>query len=77
MESLLHRSPTVGSVIKKIVTINPALGTPEIIHMIRQSVRAQGGNGNEFASAEIIDEEQALSLARASLAAMESSRLLR
>jgi hypothetical protein len=63
----LLSSPSVGAVVKKIVEINPALGTSEIIALVRQSLQAQGGNGNEFASAEILDEEKALRLARATL----------
>ena len=63
----LLRSPSIGGVIKKIVAINPDLTTSEIIVLIRQSIRAQGGADNEFASAEMIDEENALRLARGSL----------
>ena len=68
MESAVLRSPTVGSLIKKVVTINPDLTTSEIIDMMRQSVRAQGAEKNEFASVEVVNEEQVLGLARASLA---------
>jgi hypothetical protein len=66
MESLIHRTPSVGSLIKKIMAINPDLSAPQMIDIIRQSTRPQGGTGNEFASAEVIDEAKALLLARQS-----------
>jgi hypothetical protein len=64
---LPHRSPSVGSVVKKALAINPDLNTPEIIALIRQATRVQGGEKNDFATAEVIDEEFALELARATL----------
>jgi hypothetical protein len=68
MASLVpHRAPSVGRVIKKMLEINPELGHLELIGLVRQAVREQGGPGNEFAGAEIIDEEKALALARATL----------
>jgi hypothetical protein len=68
MASLVpHSAPSVGAVVKKITEINPNLGTQEIIALIRESLQAQGGNGNEFASAEVLDEDKALRLARATL----------
>ena len=67
MVSLLHRTPSVGSVIKKLLVINPELGTPELIAIIQRSTEKQGGAGNEFSTAEIINEDKALSFARATL----------
>lgn len=64
MESLIHRSPSVGSLIKKIVAINPELNTLEIIQMVKQSIRKQSAVGDELASEEVIDEGHALDLAR-------------
>jgi hypothetical protein len=61
--------PSVGSVLKKIIAINPDLTAPQMIQMIRQCVETQGVDplSFEFASAERINEEKVLQLARASL----------
>ena len=64
---LIHRSPSVGSLTKKIMAINPDLGVQDIIWIIRESTRAQGKEGGEYALAEIVDEQQALDLAKATL----------
>ncbi len=74
MEALVLRTPSVGSVVKKVIAIHPDLTTTEIIQMIKQSIQTQGGSGNEFGSAEMIDEEQVLRLARASLVKKNSFR---
>lgn len=66
MAFLLHRSPSVGSVIKKLLAINPELSTPELIAIIQSSTQKQGGQ-NDFSSAEVINEEKALKLGRATL----------
>ncbi|MCM2277240.1 MAG: hypothetical protein NDJ89_04135 [Oligoflexia bacterium] len=68
MELLLHRAPSVGKIVKKIVEINPQLTTQAVIEIVRRSTRVQGGTESEFARAEIIDETRALELARATLA---------
>jgi hypothetical protein len=60
-------APSVGGVIKKMLQINPELGADEMIGFIKQSLGSQGGARNDFASAEAIDEERALGLARDSL----------
>lgn len=67
MELLIHRTPSVGSVIKKIMAINPELSAPEILAMVRESIHVQGGKGSEFAQAEVIDEAKALRLAQGTL----------
>ncbi len=66
-EPLSHRSPSVGSVTKKIIGINPNLSTHEIIDIVRRSIDPLGGLAGDFNSAEIVDEERALELARESL----------
>ena len=70
MEKLALRSPSVGSILKKIMVINPDLTAPEYIDLIRQSVMAQSQAGlaaGEFAQAELIDEEKCIGLARATM----------
>ena len=62
-----HIAPSAGAVIKKIHEINPQMSTHEMIELMRQCSRPRGETANEFASAEIIDEEKALRLAHASL----------
>ncbi len=67
MENVLFRAPSVGGVINKILAINENLSSPEIIQIVRQSMRTRSGEQSEFASVEVIDEQHALNLARASL----------
>ncbi|HAR42655.1 MAG TPA: hypothetical protein DCS07_08520 [Bdellovibrionales bacterium] len=67
MADLFHKSPSVGSVIKKLLAINPDLDTSQLIDMVRRSTYKLGGDNNEFANSELINEEQVLSLARATL----------
>jgi hypothetical protein len=65
MEPLIHRTPSAGSIIKKIHELNPELKVPEIIQIIRQSVEIQSVGKGEFAGIEIINEAKALALAKA------------
>jgi hypothetical protein len=67
MAFLIHRSPSVGSLTKQILAINPDLNTAEIIGIIKDCTLRQGGPGNEFGPAETIDQPRALGLARATL----------
>ena len=67
MESLLHRSPSAGSIIKKITTLNPDLNVNEIIQIIKQSVETQSVPTGEFSGLELINEDKALGLTRATL----------
>jgi hypothetical protein len=69
MDNLIHRSPSVGGVIKKMLAINPNLGADQIIDFIRKSTfkQEQSGVAGEFAQAEVIDEKLALSMATATL----------
>jgi hypothetical protein len=62
-----HRSPSAGSIIKKMHEMNPNLGTHAMIEIVRQSMRIYGGDNPDFAQLEVIDEEKALSLVRATL----------
>jgi hypothetical protein len=62
-DEIVHRAPSVGSITKRILEINPNLGTAEIIGLVRQAIKPIGVAG-EFSSAEMIDEELALRLAR-------------
>jgi hypothetical protein len=64
MDRLLHRAPSVGSLVKKIMEINPELGTQEIIQIIRQCTKTQGAGVGDYSSLEIVDEQQALKLAK-------------
>lgn len=61
----VHRTPSAGSLIKKIIEINSELGIREISSIIRQSTHRQGSETHEYADVEVIDEEKALRLARA------------
>jgi hypothetical protein len=68
MDSLnLLRAPTVGSLVKKIVEINPDLSVNEIVALIRSSMKPRGAPALDFASAEVVDDQRALELARATL----------
>lgn len=63
----LHRAPSVGSITKKIMAINPNLNVKEIMEIVRQSIDPMGGVAGDFHSAEVIVESRALQLARESL----------
>ena len=65
MAHLVHKTPSVGSVIKKIMLTNPELSASEMAIIVRQSLCVQGNEAGEFASAEFIDETKALRLAQA------------
>lgn len=69
MDNLIHRTPSVGSVIKKMLAINPDLSAVDLIDFIKKSTlkQEQSGVAGEFAQAEVIDEESALKLARGTL----------
>lgn len=60
-----RRTPTVGSVSKKIMEINPKLNAQEIIFVIKQSVLYEYAIKDGFTKTEVIDEEKALEMARA------------
>ena len=62
-----RRSPAAGAIIKKMHELNPELNTYQLIDIVRQSMRLYGGENPDFAQIEVIDEEKALSLVRATL----------
>jgi hypothetical protein len=62
-----HRTPAAGAIIKKMHELNPELGTRQLIDIVRQSLKQNGGVHSDFAQIEVIDEEKALSLVRATL----------
>jgi hypothetical protein len=67
MNRLIHRSSSIGSLIKKITVINPSLGVQEIIQLVRQATRTRGASAGDYASLEIVDEQLALDLAKGTL----------
>jgi hypothetical protein len=69
MDKLVYRTPSVGSVVKKVLAINPDLNVQQTIEIIRQSVQTQTQHilAEEFLSAEVVNEAIALDLARATL----------
>ena len=54
----LLSAPSVGSLVKKILAVNPDLGVEEIIALVRKATRVE-------ASIQTIDESLALELAKA------------
>ncbi len=65
MNNLIHRTPSIGGIIKKVMAINPELTVQDMIDLIKQSVLAQGAVANEFSTAQVIDEAKVLKLAQA------------
>ena len=65
MKNSILQAPTVGSLVKKILNINPELNSQEIIDIIRNSAHNEGRLPGDFSSSERIDEAKALRLARA------------
>jgi hypothetical protein len=78
METLFLRSPSVGSITKKIIAINPQLTAPQIIDLIRQSAKQQVQSElpGVFAQAEVIDEVKALRLAQLTLTPFQVNQAL-
>lgn len=64
---LIHRTPSVGSLVKKLMAINPELSAQDLIRIVKESVRTQGEEVGEFATAEVIDDAKALAMARAGM----------
>lgn len=67
MSYLIHRAPSVGSLTKKILAINPDLGVGDIVHIVRECTIRRGPEADEFGNSEVIDEDRALEMARATL----------
>lgn len=61
----LHPAPSVGGVVKKIIELRPDLEMREIMEIIAQSMEARGSLAGDFASAKVLNEAKALSLAEA------------
>lgn len=66
--STLHKAPSVGSLVKKVLNVNPHLSTQEIIAMVREATYQQGAGAGDYAGVEVVDETKVLELARTSLA---------
>lgn len=73
MSASVQKSPSVGSIIKKIVEINPELGVMDVSKIIRQSIEVQSEPAGEFSGLEIVNEMKALGLARASVRNVEKA----
>jgi hypothetical protein len=67
LKANLHQAPSVGSLVPKILEINPNLTSPEVIAMVRQCIKKRGPEAGDFAYAEVLDEEMVLRLAKESL----------
>jgi hypothetical protein len=67
LEAHLHKAPSVGSVVKKLIEVNPALSAQDLMGIIRASTRRQGETAGDFAIVEVIDIPHALGLARSTL----------
>jgi hypothetical protein len=68
----LHRAPSVGSLVKKVLAVNPNLSTHDIIAMVREATHDQGENAGEYSSVQVVDENKVMELARASLKTYEN-----
>ncbi len=67
MSQSIHPYPSVGSLVKKVLEINPDLGVREISSLIRQSILKPAQESVDFASGEIVDEKRVMELAKATL----------
>lgn len=67
MQNSHEQAISVGSVTKKLLSINPDLGAPDLIAIIRQSTRVSTEFPDEFTQTLIVDEEKAAALARSTL----------
>jgi len=61
----IHKTPSVGSVIKKLMDGYPGLSAADMTAIVRQALVAQGEKAGDFAGTEVIDEALALRLAGA------------
>jgi len=62
MDHLSHRAPSVGSILKKLIAVNPNLNTSELIAIVRESIEKQSSLSGDFVQAEVINESKALEL---------------
>ncbi len=64
MVSVIHKTPSVGGIIKRLHEVYPGLGIRELADIIRQSTEELGGTSGEFSSAFVVDELKADQLAK-------------
>ncbi len=67
MDTLIHRTPSVGGITQKILAINPDLSVMEIVSIVRSASYKQGIPGSDFGDLEAVSESKAIELARATL----------
>ena len=65
MKTSHNPTPSAGSIIKKIVTLNPTLGVQDVIDIVRECVEVQTPSSEDFTQFEVINEKKALALAAA------------
>ena len=63
----MTRHPSVSAVIKKIMEINPDLSSPDLIYIMKQSIKTKNEVTEGFTKQQYVDEEMAYELARATL----------
>lgn len=63
----LHKAPSVGSLVPKILAINPELTSQQVIELVRVCMTRRGSDAGDFADVEVLDEQKALRLAKESL----------
>lgn len=63
---LLPRTAYIGSIVKKLLTINPDLGAPDLIRIIKECTQSQTCSTDGFAKADTVDETKAIRLAKES-----------
>ena len=64
MNDVIHRSPSVGSLVKKIIEVNPELSAKQVIGLVRQATYTPPITEGDYMSLEVVDEALALELAR-------------
>lgn len=69
----VHRSPSVGSIVKRMLEIDPEIPAKELMTLVRQATRTQGAEAGDFAQIEVVDEKLAMDLVRARVAARRSN----
>ena len=62
----LHTHASVGSLIKKLLAVNPELSVQELAQIIRQATRTQHDPASDFGQVETVDESKALALVKRS-----------
>lgn len=60
---------SIGSLIKKLITINPALTTADLIKIVHECTE-KGPASEAFANSDVINEAKAMELARISVEAL-------